>query len=351
MQEGRFARWKQLPSLRDSANSTPGWIASSSTPVRSRAASSALVRAGASHDRRLHQLSLDLQLLSATSWSGGSIASSPAAGGRRSRLLQWVLGIRIARISASPRERRDHDSITPSGRCGRRSKPTRSARGRIDRTSDMATDERFDEPISTWLQETAPRRFPGGCWTTVGGAAQAGSRWAARTSEDLSRDPVDPCVGARPRSWSSSSGASPRVCNPTSACPDDARRLVPRVDRLPVGYGAVRRRRGPARTARDPGRNRLTRDATLRLDGRSHVDAGAERTVSVPGRSLPPSVGLRLPAVGTAHGFLFVADGNDVWPRRTATPGSAAPTGHGTSICARTRSCSRRRWPGSRCCR
>ena len=28
---------------------------------------------------------------------------------------------------------------------------------------------------------------------------------------------------------------------------------------------------------------------------------------------LPPPGGLRLPAVGTTHGFLFVADGNDVW--------------------------------------
>jgi hypothetical protein len=65
-------------------------------------------------------------------------------------------------------------------------------------------------------------------------------------------------------------------------------------DRLALGHGAGRRaRRRPARAACDPGRRRLVCDATLRLEGRSHLGAGAERAVSV--RRHPPSAAGRPP--------------------------------------------------------
>ena len=182
----------------------------------------------------------------------------------------------------------------------------------------MATDERFDELISTWLQETAPAQIPArvleeAAQQTRASRQQAGWRGLLRifhatrsilvlgaTAAIL----VAAVLALSPKVVQPDVGVLPTTPDAWSLASIDSRWATAQVDGLVAGP------RGLLAILGELGSHDM--QLSVSTDGRTWTLVPNDQFPS-PAVLLPPSGSLSLPAVGTAHGFLFVADGNDVW--------------------------------------
>ena len=182
----------------------------------------------------------------------------------------------------------------------------------------MATDEQIDELISTWLQETAPAQIPArvleeAAQQTRASRQQVGWRGLLRifhatrsilvlgaTAAIL----VAAVLALSPRVVQPDVGALPTTPDAWSLVSIDSRWATAQVDGLVAGP------RGLLAILGETGSHDM--QLSVSTDGRTWTLVPNDQFPS-PAVLLPPQGSRRLPAVGTADGFLFVADGNDVW--------------------------------------
>jgi hypothetical protein len=182
----------------------------------------------------------------------------------------------------------------------------------------MATDERFDELISTWLQETAPVQIPTrvleeaaqrtrtsrqqvGWRTRLGWFLVPRSVFAIGTTAAVM---VAAVLVLSPRLGQPEVGKLPTTPHAWSGVPIDSRWTTAQVDGLVAGP------RGQLAILGELGSGDM--QLSVSTDGRTWTLVPNDQFPS-PGVLWPHSGARRLPAVGTTGGFLFVAEGNDVW--------------------------------------
>ena len=182
----------------------------------------------------------------------------------------------------------------------------------------MATDERFDELISTWLQETAPAQIPArvleeAAQRTRASRQQVGWRVLPRsihvTRSILALGTtaailVAAVLALSPRVVQPDVGELPTTPDAWSRVSIDSPWATAQVDALVAGPRGLLAFLGKSGSS--------AMQLSVSRDGRTWTLVPNEQFPS-DAVLLPPPGGLRLPAVGTTHGFLFVADGNDVW--------------------------------------
>ena len=182
----------------------------------------------------------------------------------------------------------------------------------------MATDERFDELISTWLQETAPAQLPARvleetAQRTRASRQQVGWRSLLK-SIDATRSilalgataaiVVATVLALSPRVAQPDVGELPTTPDAWSLVPIDSPWATAQVDALVAGP------RGLLAILGETGSHDM--QLSVSTDGRTWTLVPNDQFPS-PGVLWPPQGSRRLPAVGTTHGFLFIAEGNDVW--------------------------------------
>lgn len=182
----------------------------------------------------------------------------------------------------------------------------------------MATDERFDELISTWLQETAPVQIPTrvldeaaqrtrtsrqqvGWRTRLGWFLVPRAVFAIGTTAAVM---VAAVLVLSPRLGQPEVGKLPTTPDAWSGVPIDSRWTTAQVDGLVAGP------RGLLAILGELGSGDM--QLSVSTDGRTWTLVPNDQFPS-PGVLWPHSGARRLPAVGTTGGFLFVAEGNDVW--------------------------------------
>jgi hypothetical protein len=182
----------------------------------------------------------------------------------------------------------------------------------------MATDERFDELISTWLQETAPAQIPervleAAAQRTRTSRQKVGWRtrlgWFLIPRSVLAIGTTAAVVVAAvlvlsPRLGQPEVGRLPTTPDAWSGVPIDSRWTTAQVDGLVAGP------RGLLAILGELGSGDM--QLSVSTDGRTWTLVPNDQFPS-PGVLWPHSGSRRLPAVGTSGGFLFVAEGNDVW--------------------------------------
>lgn len=182
----------------------------------------------------------------------------------------------------------------------------------------MATQGKFDESITAWLEETAPSRLPERVLeSTFERTRRSGQqvRWGGllrgmhltRSTLVLGGSAAVALAAVLvlgPRVAPPSVGELPTTPDAWSRVSIDSRWATGQVDALVAGP------RGLLAILGETGSSDM--QLSVSTDGRSWALVPNDRFPS-PDVLLPPPGSLRLPAVGTAHGFLFVADGNDVW--------------------------------------
>ena len=182
----------------------------------------------------------------------------------------------------------------------------------------MATDEQIDELISTWLQETAPAQIPArvleeAAQQTRASRQQVGWRGLLRIFHATRSILVLGATAAilvaavlvlSPKVVQPDVGVLPTTPDAWSLASIDSRWATAQVDGLVAGP------RGLLAILGELGSHDM--QLSVSTDGRTWTLVPNDQFPS-PAVLLPPSGSLSLPAVGTAHGFLFVADGNDVW--------------------------------------
>jgi hypothetical protein len=182
----------------------------------------------------------------------------------------------------------------------------------------MATDESFDELISTWLQETAPAQIPArvledAAERTRNSRQQIGWRGLLR-SIDLSRSVlalgataaivVAAVLALSPRIGEHEVGKLPTAGNAWSRVPIDSKWPTGQVDGLVAGP------RGLVAVLGETGSHAM--QLSVSTDGRTWTLAPNDQFPS-DGVLWPPPGSRHLPVVVTTNGFIFVAAGNDVW--------------------------------------
>ena len=182
----------------------------------------------------------------------------------------------------------------------------------------MATDERFDELISTWLQETAPAQIPdagAGAHRRTDADSRQQIGWRARLGRFLvtrsvlalgttAAIVVVAVLALSPRVGQPDVGELPTTPDAWSRVSIDSRWATAGVDGLVAGP------RGLLAFLGEGGSDDM--QLSVSTDGRTWRLVPNDQFPS-PAVLLPPQIGGRMPAVGTADGFLFVAEGNDVW--------------------------------------
>ena len=182
----------------------------------------------------------------------------------------------------------------------------------------MATDERFDELISTWLQETAPAQIPervleAAAQRTRTSRQKVGWRtrlgWFLIPRSVLAIGTTAAVVVAAvlvlsPRVAQHDVGRLPTTPDAWSGVPIDSRWTTAQVDGLVAGP------RGLLAILGELGSSDM--QLSVSTDDRTWTLVPNDQFPS-PGVLWPHSGARRLPAVGTTGGFLFVAEGNDVW--------------------------------------
>jgi hypothetical protein len=182
----------------------------------------------------------------------------------------------------------------------------------------MATDERFDELISTWLQETAPAQIPArvleeAAQRTRASRQQVGWRGLLR-SIHVTRSllalgataamVVVAVLALSPRVVQPDVGELPTTPDAWSLVSIDSRWATAQVDALVAGP------RGLLAILGETGSHDM--QLSVSTDGRTWTLVPNDQFPS-PAVLLPPGGSRHLPAVVTMDGFFFVADGNDVW--------------------------------------
>ena len=207
----------------------------------------------------------------------------------------------------------------------------------------MATDERFDELISTWLQETAPAQIPArvleeAAQRTRASRQQVGWRGllrifhATRSILVLGATAaimVAAVLALSPRVVQPDVGELPTTPDAWSLVSIDSPWATAQVDALVAGP------RGLLAILGETGSHDM--QLSVSTDGRTWTLVPNDQFPS-PGVLWPPSGSRRLPAVGTTHGFLFIADGNDVWASEDGYSWQRRADRAQDRICARARS-------------
>ena len=182
----------------------------------------------------------------------------------------------------------------------------------------MATDEQFDELMSTWLEETAPAGLPLRALDATFERTRTSRqqvRWPGLLRGiDVSRSilalgataaiVVAAVVALSPRVEQPDVGVLPTTPDAWSRVSIDSRWATAGVDGLVAGP------RGLLAFLGEGGSHDM--QLSVSTDGRTWRLVPNDQFPS-PAVLLPPQLGGRMPAVGTADGFLFVAEGNDVW--------------------------------------
>jgi len=182
----------------------------------------------------------------------------------------------------------------------------------------MATDERFDELISTWLQESAPAQIPSRVLEETAERTRVSRqqiRWRARLGWFLvprsvlaigttAAVMVAAVLVLNPRLGQPEVGQLPTTPDAWSGVPIDSRWTTAQVDGLVGGP------RGLLAILGELGSSDM--QLSVSTDGRTWTLVPNDQFPS-PGVLWPHSGARHLPAVVTTSGFLFVAEGNDVW--------------------------------------
>ncbi|HEX5148203.1 MAG TPA: hypothetical protein VFW02_03905, partial [Candidatus Limnocylindrales bacterium] len=182
----------------------------------------------------------------------------------------------------------------------------------------MTTDERFDESISIWLEQTAPTRLPDRVLDAtfertrrsrqqVRWGGLLGAMHLTRSTLVLGGSAtivVAAVLALSPRVTQPAVGELPTTPDAWSRVSIDSRWATAQVDALVAGP------RGLLAILGETGSHEM--QLSVSTDGRTWRLVPNEQFPS-DAVLLPPPGSLRLPAVGTTHGFLFVAEGNDVW--------------------------------------
>jgi hypothetical protein len=182
----------------------------------------------------------------------------------------------------------------------------------------MATDEVFDETISTWLQESAPAEIPARVLEVAAQRTRTSRqqiRWGGLLrSADATRSilvlgataaiVVAAVLALSPRIGEPEVGKLPTTRDVWSREPIDSQWPTAQVDGLVAGPSGLLAVLG------ETGSHAM--QLSVSTDGRTWTLVPNDQFPSDE-VLIPPSGSRHLPVVVTRNGFIFVAEGNDVW--------------------------------------